>query len=57
MPCSGYFLNIPRTRIQRWSMENCNYASLKSLNSLESPPKTMRYDEFSGPGNISLSQE
>jgi hypothetical protein len=30
--------------------------SLKSLNSLESLPKTMRCDAFSGPGNISLSQ-
>src|SRR5215510_14133790 len=32
------------------------YMSLKSLNSLESLPKTMRCDECSGPGGISLSQ-
>ena len=33
-----------------------NDASLKSLNSLASLPKTMRCDEFSGPGSFSLSQ-
>ena len=32
------------------------YMSLKSLNSLESLPKTMRCDKCSGPGSISLRQ-